>query len=169
MNSRSFELINPHFGDIMEIGTLITGIVIGSILGAIIGFIAVKNMRSNSENKVNHTEAELKALLAIQARQHLDISRQALTDIQNKTAALATHLNEYEESLAQATMTAADSKDSFFGEHASVFLRNSLKANKNDLALAQPDTQPRDFANSGSGVFVGVAAKAPKENKSEGQ
>jgi len=45
----------------MEIGTLITGIVIGLFLGGIIGFIAVKNMRSNSESKVSHTEAELKA------------------------------------------------------------------------------------------------------------
>jgi hypothetical protein len=153
----------------MEIGTLITGIIIGLIIGGIIGFIIVKNMQSNSASKVNHNEAELKALLAIQARQHLDISRQALTDIQNKTAALATHLNDYEESLTQATKSAGDSKDSFFGEHASVFLRNSLKANKNDLALAQPDTQPRDFANSGSGVFVGVKAKASKENKSQDQ
>ncbi|MFT5713337.1 MAG: hypothetical protein ACI9DQ_001749, partial [Glaciecola sp.] len=68
-----------------------------------------------------------------------------------------------------ATMSAADSKDSFFGEHASVFLRNSVKANKNDLALAQPDTQPRDFANSGSGVFDGVKAKSSKENKLQDQ
>jgi uncharacterized membrane-anchored protein YhcB (DUF1043 family) len=151
----------------MEISTLITGIVIGLIIGGIIGFIIVKNRQSNSDSKVNHNEAELKALLAIQARQHLDISRQALTDIQNKTAALATHLNDYEESLTQATMSASDSKESFFGEHASVFLRNSLKANKNDLALAQPDTQPRDFANSGSGVFGGVKAKALQENKSQ--
>jgi uncharacterized membrane-anchored protein YhcB (DUF1043 family) len=153
----------------MEISTLITGIVIGLIIGGIIVFIIVKNMQSNSESKVDHTESELKALLAIQARQHLDISRQALTDIQNKTAALATHLNDYEESLAQATMSERDSKDSFFGEHASVFLRNSLKVNKNDLALAQPDTQPRDFANSGSGVFHGVEAKTSKENKSQDQ
>nr|WP_297347037.1 DUF1043 family protein [uncultured Glaciecola sp.] len=151
----------------MEISTLITGIVIGLIIGGIIGFIIVKNRQSNSDSKVNHNEAELKALLAIQARQHLDISRQALTDIQNKTAALATHLNDYEESLTQATMSASDSKESFFGEHASVFLRNSLKANKNDLALAQPDTQPRDFANSGSGVFGGVKAKALQANKSQ--
>jgi uncharacterized membrane-anchored protein YhcB (DUF1043 family) len=153
----------------MEISTLITGIVIGLIIGGIIVFIIVKNMQSNSESKVDHTESELKALLAIQARQHLDISRQALTDIQNKTAALATHLNDYEESLTKATISESDSKDSFFGEHASVFLRNSLKVNKSDLALAQPDTQPRDFANGGSGVFHGVKAKPSKENKSQDQ
>jgi len=153
----------------MEIGTLIIGIIIGFIIGCILGFIAVKNMQSNPDNKVNHTEAERKALLAIQARQHLDISRQALTDIQNKTADLASHLNDYEESLTQATTSSGDTKDSFFGEHATVFLRNSLKANKNDLALAQPDTQPRDFANSGSGVFVGAKAKTSKENKSQGK
>jgi uncharacterized membrane-anchored protein YhcB (DUF1043 family) len=153
----------------MEISALITGIVIGLIIGGIIAFIGVKNMQSNSESKVDHNEAELKALLAIQSRQHLDISRQVLTDIQNKTAALATHLNDYEESLTQATISASDSKDSFFGEHASVFLRNNFKANKNDLALAQPDTQPRDFANSGSGLFDGVKAKESKENKLQDQ
>jgi hypothetical protein len=152
----------------MEIGTLILGIIIGLVIGGILGLVAFRTMQSNSQKKVNHTEDERKALLAIQARQHLDISRQALTDIQNRTAELASHLNEYEESLTQATMSAGEVKETFFGEHASVFLRNSLEAHKKDLALAQPDTQPRDFANSGSGVFVGVASKAQKKNKSQG-
>jgi len=152
----------------MEIGTLIIGIIIGLVIGGILGLIVFRTMQSNSQQKVNHTEDERKALLAIQARQHLDISRQALTDIQNRTAELASHLNEYEDSLTQATTSAGEVKETFFGEHASVFLRNSLEAHKKDLALAQPDTQPRDFANSGSGVFVGADAKTVKKNKSQG-
>ena len=151
----------------MEIGTLIVGIVIGVIIGGSLGFIVMKTMQSNSEKKVTHTESELKALLAIQARQHLDISRKALADIQNRSADLASQLNDYEESLTQVASTGAEAKDTFFGEHASVFLRNSLKASKHDLALAQPDSQPRDFANTGSGVFVGVDTRAAKENKSQ--
>lgn len=151
----------------MEIGTLIIGIIIGLVIGGILGLVAFRTMQSNSQQKVNHTEDERKALLAIKARQHLDISRQALTDIQNRTAELASHLNEYEESLAQATTSAGEVKETFFGEHASVFLRNSLEAHKKDLALAQPDTQPRDFANSGSGVFVGADAEVMKKNKSQ--
>ena len=152
----------------MEIGTLIIGIIIGLVIGGILGLVAFRAMQSNSQQKNNHTEDERKALLAIQTRQHLEISRQALTDIQNRTAELASHLNDYEDSLAQATTSAGEVKESFFGEHASVFLRNSLEAHKKDLALAQPDTQPRDFANSGSGVFVGVDTKAIKKNKSQG-
>lgn len=151
----------------MEIGTLIIGIIIGAILGGIGSFIAIRNMQSSSEKKVTHSEAELKALLAIQARQHLDISRKALSDIQHKTTALASQLNDYEESLTHVASSKDETKDTFFGEHASVFLRNSLKANKNDIALAQPDAQPRDFANTGSGVFVGGDAKATEENKSQ--
>ena len=147
----------------MEIGTLIIGIIIGLVIGGISGLVVIRTMRSNSQQKVNHTEDERKALLAIQARQHLDISRQALTDIQNRTAELANHLNEYEDSLTQATTSAGEVKETFFGEHASVFLRNSLETHKKDLALAQPDTQPRDFANSGSGVFVGANAKTVKK------
>lgn len=69
--------------------------------------------------------------------------------------------------LKKATSSAGETKDAFFGEHASVFLRNSYKTSKNDLALAQPDAQPRDFANSGSGVFVGLVAEPAKENKSD--
>jgi hypothetical protein len=152
----------------MEIGTLIIGIIIGLVIGGILGLVVFRTMQSNSQQKVNHTEDERKALLAIQARQHLDISRQALTDIQNRTAELASHLNEYEDSLTQATTSAGEVKETFFGEHASVFLRNSLEAHKKDLALAQPDTQPRDFANSGSGVFVGADTRKVKKNKSQG-
>lgn len=153
----------------MEIGTLVIGIIIGFIIGGIIGFVVFKGMQSTSNRKVTHTESELKALIAIQARQHLDISRQALTDIQNKTAELATHLNIYESSLTQSTSVNDDAKEAFFGEHASAFLRNSLKVDKHDIALATPDTQPRDFANSGSGVFVGVVSEQAQEKKSQGQ
>ena len=95
----------------MEIGTLIVGIVIGVIIGGSLGFIVMKTMQSNSEKKVTHTESELKALLAIQARQHLDISRKALADIQNRSADLASQLNDYEESLTQVASTGAEAKD----------------------------------------------------------
>ncbi|MFT5278016.1 MAG: uncharacterized membrane-anchored protein YhcB (DUF1043 family) [Glaciecola sp.] len=150
----------------MEIGTLVIGIIIGLIIGGLIGFISVKSMQSKTAKKATHTEEELKALLAIQASQHLNVSRQALTDIQNKTAELAGQLNNYEDSLRKANSSADETKDTFFGEHASVFLRNNFKTSKNDLALAQPDTQPRDFANSGSGVFVGLSSEPVEVNKS---
>ena len=152
----------------METSTLIIGIVIGLIIGGIIGFVVLKAMQTKSNDKASHSEGELKALLAIQARQHLDVSRKALADIQSRTADLVSQLNDYEESLTQVASSSNETKDSFYGEHASVFLRNSLKASKHDLALAQPDAQPRDFANTGSGVFVGVDTKAKEENKSQG-
>lgn len=151
----------------METSTLIIGIVIGLIIGGIIGFVVLKTIQSKSDDKASHSEGELKALLAIQARQHLDVSRKALADIQSRTADLVSQLNDYEESLTQVASSSNETKDSFYGEHASVFLRNSLKASKHDIALAQPDAQPRDFANTGSGVFVGVDVKAPKANKSK--
>ena len=151
----------------MEIGTLVIGIIIGLIIGGLIGFISVKSMQSKTAQKATHTEDELKALLAVQASQHLNVSRQALTDIQNKTAELAGQLNNYEDSLRKANSSADETKDTFFGEHASVFLRNNVKTSKNDLALAQPDAQPRDFANSGSGVFVGLSSEPVAVNKSK--
>lgn len=151
----------------MEISTLVTGIIIGLIIGGLIGVLAVKSTQSKTSQKASHTEDELKGLLAIQARQHLDISRHALTDIQNKTAELASHLNEYEDSLTKATTNAGETKESFFGEHASLFLRNNFKTSKSNIALAQPDTQPRDFANSGSGVFIGQVSNPLKSNKSK--
>jgi len=151
----------------MEIGTLIIGIVIGFIIGGITFFAIAKTMQSNSDKKVTHNEAELKALLAIQANQHLDISRKALADIQSRTADLASQLDEYEQSLTQVANSDDDTKVTFFGEHASVFLRNNNTGSKHDPALAQPDAQPRDFANTGSGVFVGVDTEAKKENKSQ--
>ncbi|MBF7074900.1 DUF1043 family protein [Glaciecola sp. MH2013] len=154
----------------MEIGTLVVGIIIGLVVGiatgALVAYVLMKSAANASDQKMSHTEQELKALLAIQARQHLDVSRNALADIQLKSEELAKQLTEYENSLTQATTSGEESKDTFFGEHASLFLRNNLKNDKQDLALAQPDAQPRDFANSGSGVFVGSEAGAKEENKS---
>ena len=151
----------------MEIGTLAIGIIIGLVIGGALGAVLFKSMSASSQEKPGHNEQELKALLAIQARQHLDLSRKALNEIQGKTSELARQLNDYEESLTHATTSSEDTKETFFGEHASLFLRNNLQSNKHDLALAQPDAQPRDFANSGSGVFVGVEAEVEKENKSQ--
>lgn len=151
----------------MEIGTLAIGIIIGLVIGGALGAVLFKSLSASSEKKLGHNEQELKALLALQARQHLDLSRNALNEIQSKTAELARQLNDYEETLTQATTSNEDTKDTFFGEHASLFLRNNLQSNKHDIALAQPDAQPRDFANSGSGVFVGVEAEVEKENKSQ--
>jgi len=47
------------------------------------------------------------------------------------------------------------SKVPFYGEQATTYLRNNLKGSDKSKVNRVSDTQPKDFANSGSGLFVG--------------
>lgn len=58
-----------------------------------------------------------------------------------------------------------DSKVPFYGEQATTYLRNNLKGSDKSRVQRVSDTQPRDFANSGSGLFVGGSDKNTAEKQ----
>lgn len=141
----------------MDITTLVIGLLIGLIFG-FAGAWAWLNASGNAKrNAINTTETELKALMAQQAATHLDTTRQSINSIETQVRALKQSISQYEQALQAPE--ADQPQSAFFGEHASVFLRNtSVKAVKDDFdasGTAHDGSQPRDFANNGSGLFVG--------------
>lgn len=149
----------------MDIISILVGIVVGLIIGFAIAW-SWSTAVSKAKHKANNvTEAQLKALLAQQAQSHLQHSRTSLDVIESELQALRTSVNNYENNLQNSDEDQSGS--AFFGEHASVFLRNTqLPASKTKLDLASED-QPRDFANNGSGLFVGSPADDVNNNSSE--
>ena len=150
----------------MDILSLLIGLGVGILAGiALTMLVSYNNKSGKSESAAKHTESELKAILAAQARVHLDNSRSHIADLQRTAEALTKEISQYENSLRGASEQGENSKDTFFGEHAAVFLRNKIQIDKNGPVLASPDAQPRDFANNGSGVFSGAAAQSTQSVK----
>jgi|GEM_PF-143263 len=138
----------------MDLMQIIIGVIIGAVVASAIFFIMLR-AQGKSADKAGHSEAELKAILAAQARVHLDSSAALIGEIESKAHQLKEQLQNYEQSLASGDIKEDDSQSSFFGEHASVYLRNSTKKDKKDPALANTEAQPRDFSGNSSGLFVG--------------
>lgn len=143
-----------HIGEQMDIITFI----IGFIIGAAVAGIAVYFLKSNSQTSSNVTqsETELKAVLATQAREHLDGSTKLINEIEQSAAHLRAQVASFEASLSQNDIQEDDSKATFFGEHASVYLRNSQKTERSELPVSDTNAQPRDFSSSSSGLFAGT-------------
>jgi hypothetical protein len=140
----------------MDILALFIGIIIGLTVGFGIAWIWATSTTKDKKSGTQSTESELKLLLAQKAQNHLTISRESIYNLESELKRLLTSVKDYEQSLAVTTEDY--SKNTFFGEHASMFLRNKdSKANK-IVATKSTDNQPKDFANSGSGVFVGSSA-----------
>ncbi|WP_026375864.1 ZapG family protein [Aestuariibacter salexigens] len=128
--------------------------------GGIIGFFVARQVYQGNEqqNSSKQTERALKELLAQQAAQHLHQSRYSLDAIQQQCDALRQEMNAYEQLLETETADDDQPSLSFFGEHASAYLRNKHSTAKRNKSAT--DVQPRDFANTGSGLFDGRSSAA---------
>lgn len=141
----------------MDLFTLFIGLIVGLILGFAVAWFWANSMVQAKKSVVKSTEAELKELLKQQAKSHLQTSRETIQTLESELKRLLNSVTEYENTLSA---TSEDyTQNTFFGEHASMFLRNTdSKSSKTIAPKKDPDNQPKDFANSGSGVFVGSAA-----------
>ena len=72
----------------------------------------------------------------------------------NHIKQLAEKEYEYELLLEQGSDEEGN-KVPFYGEQATTYLRNNLKQSDKARVKRVSDTQPKDFANAGSGLFVG--------------
>jgi len=139
----------------MDLLTLFIGVFIGLVVGLAIAWFWINSLNKSRKSAQQSMEAELKALLAQQATSHLLASRETIQSIESNLASLRNSVADYEKSLAESTSDTSQS--TYFGEHASMFLRNTDKKSDKSKSAEHPDNQPKDFANSGSGVFVGSA------------
>ncbi|MDO6537130.1 DUF1043 family protein [Alteromonas stellipolaris] len=135
----------------MELLVSLALLVVGLIIGFFIGrFVLTKTGGNNAAQ----TEQQVKEILAQQAQHHIHQTRQSLESIEGQCETLKQQIEEYEALLTQSSDD-EDAKVPFYGEQATSYLRNNLKSSEKSKVNKVSDTQPKDFANSGSGLFVG--------------
>tara|TARA_B100001063_G_C16741064_1_gene544830 strand:+ start:113 stop:550 length:438 start_codon:yes stop_codon:yes gene_type:complete len=135
----------------MELLVSLALLVVGLIIGFFIGrFVQTKTGGNNAAQ----TEQQVKEILAQQAQHHIHQTRQSLEGIEGQCETLKQQIEEYEALLTQSNDD-EDAKVPFYGEQATSYLRNNLKSSEKSKVNKVSDTQPKDFANSGSGLFVG--------------
>ena len=125
------------------------------VVGLIIGFFAGRFFQQKQgAGNAAQTEKQVKEILAQQAQHHIHQTRQSLESIESQCETLKQQIEEYETLLEQGG-DEEDSKVPFYGVQATTYLRNNLKGSDKSKVNRVSDTQPKDFANSGSGLFVG--------------
>lgn len=147
----------------MDLLSIVTGLIIGLVIGFLCAFIWAKAKKTEKTNSLSSSERELKIIYAEQANHHIVSSKESIDAIRLRLDQLTNNIQQYEASL----QTSNDENDnaSFFGEHASVFLRNNKGSQASNDKLNVGDAPPRDFANNGSGLFVGNVAQDKSVNK----
>ena len=134
------------------------------VVGLIIGFFAGRFFQQKQgAGNTAQPEKQVKEILAQQAQHHIHQTRQSLESIESQCETLKQQIEEYELLLEQGSDD--DSKVPFYGEQATTYLRNNLKGSDKSRVQRVSDTQPRDFANSGSGLFVGGSDKNTAEKQ----
>ena len=135
-------------------------------IGLIIGFFVARFMYTK-EGAVKANEAAEKAikeLLSQQSQHHIFQVKQSIEAIEKQCNGLKQSLSEYEDLLETTDSDAAPAVP-FFGEHTTAYLRNNIKGAEKNKQNANSDTQPLDFANQSSGLFVGNTVPPAAEKK----
>lgn len=140
----------------MDYLSLLIGFLIGAIIAGVIGWKIGASRANTHAKNITSTEDEIKQLINQQAQQHIETTKTAVETMQQQLAAMQEQLAGFESGLQ--TEDNEKSEDAYYGEHASMFLRNSqgLKAKKEpESSTTNP---PLDFSSGSSGVFVGETA-----------
>ena len=145
----------------MELLVSLALLVVGLIIGFFVGRFA---QSKKGAGNAAQTEKQVKEILAQQAQHHIHQTRQSLESIEGQCDVLKQQLEEYETLLDQSGDD-NDSKVPFYGEQATTYLRNNLKGSDGSKVKRVSDTQPKDFANSGSGLFVGGSSENTAEKQ----
>ena len=133
------------------------------VVGLIIGFFAGRFFQQKQgAGNAAQTEKQVKEILAQQAQHHIHQTRQSLESIESQCETLKQQIEEYETLLEQGG-DEEDSKVPFYGEQATTYLRNNMQGREKSKPAPVSDTQPKDFANASSGLFVGNAGRSTAE------
>ncbi|WP_395340648.1 ZapG family protein [Ningiella sp. W23] len=147
----------------MDLLSIVLGIIIGLSVGSIVAWNLSAASSKKKSSQLSRSEQELKVMLSQQAQHHLDSTREAIEAIQLRLDQVTQNMQHYEASLQLGEDETQGT--SFFGEHASLFLRNNkttkISGDRNKIG----DAPPRDFANKSSGLFVGNVAEDESANK----
>ncbi len=137
------------------------------IVGGVIGFFIGRHFygQGPSQESISQAQQDLKAVLAEQSERHIFQSQQLVQGIEKQCEALNQQLEAYQELLSPNSNSDEEDTVPFFGEHASTYLRNQLDTSDTNKISSQPDTQPRDFAAAGSGLFTGQVEEVNKKDE----
>ena len=130
---------------IIYIALLVVGLVIGLV-------IAKASFASDNPAQQQTAKAEQEQVMLAQLRNQLAAAQESIHAIEAQSSQLQSQITEFDYILTTYETEDEQPKISFFGEHASPYLRMQNKA-KRDKSNAE--SQPRDFSNSGSGLFDG--------------
>ncbi|GGW81113.1 ZapG family protein [Alteromonas halophila] len=136
------------------------------VVGLIIGFFVARYIytKSSSQQAVEIAEKNVKELMAQQADHHIHQTRQSLSAIESQCQTLRQQVEEYEALLGPNADEDTPGVP-FYGEQASSYLRNNLQGKEKAKPAHVADTQPRDFAKEGSGLFVGGNSQPAADKK----
>lgn len=129
------------------------------LVGAIIGYFVAKfvNERKLLANNDAHNEKTLKEIMAQQASEHIQTSKQILHNLAQQAEALNQQLVSYEQLIGGLKANENDTSINYFGEHASQYLRHSSSSTKSEKTTSE--SQPLDFSAQSSGLFSGKESK----------
>lgn len=123
------------------------------VVGAVIGFFVAKfiSKENHSEQSTQSKEETVKQIMAQQAATHLTQSRLVVNTLQAECDKLREQMDAYESLLTTETQQEGNESLSYFGEHATVYLRNQQAKQKRERS--QAEFQPKDFSSGSSGLF----------------
>jgi uncharacterized membrane-anchored protein YhcB (DUF1043 family) len=130
---------------IIYVALLVVGLVIGLV-------IAKASFASENSSQQQSAKAEQEQVMLAQLRNQLTAAQESIQAIDAQSAQLQSQITELDYIMTSYETQDEQPKITFFGEHASPYLRMQNKA-KRDKSNAE--SQPRDFSNSGSGLFDG--------------
>mgnify|MGYP000948583452 CR=1 FL=1 len=139
---------------LVSLALLVVGVIIGFFVGR---FVQSKQGSGNAAT----AEQQVKEILSQQAQHHIHQPRQSVDSIESHCAPFRSQMEEFEAFLNQSVYQ--DAKVPFYGEQATTYLRNNLKSTEKSTSNRVADTQPKDFANSGSWLFAGESEQSTAE------
>ncbi len=131
---------------IIYIALLIVGLVIGMV-------IAKASFSSDRQSQHQTVKAEQEQVMLAQLRNQLSAAKESMLVVESQTAQLQDQLTEFDYILSSYEKQEEQPKITFFGEHASPYLRMKDQSKREKT---NTESQPRDFSSSSSGLFNGV-------------
>lgn len=131
---------------IIYIALLIVGLVIGMV-------IAKASFSSDRQSQHQTVKAEQEQVMLAQLRNQLSAAKESMLVVESQTAQLQDQLTEFDYILSSYEKQEEQPKITFFGEHASPYLRMKDHSKREKT---NTESQPRDFSSSSSGLFNGI-------------
>jgi uncharacterized protein len=132
------------------------------VVGGCIGYFVAKfvNERKLLSEKDKKQKVDIKELMTQRAMNHVQDSKYIAEQLRQQADALSEQIASFEEAFNQLNTDVPEVAVSFFGEHASAYLRHT--AAKPSKEKTTSEFQPLDFASQSSGLFSGSESKKIK-------